>query len=106
MSLAPGVAMARSERRAVPRIRLKVIHRHRVGRRIFRRVSELVFIGEQPRAVLDWVNMAGDRSPVYMDLDRRRLRKLSGARHTYVYDAQTSDPRFEELPAAGTGLAG
>jgi hypothetical protein len=98
-------AMPRKERRGLPRIRLKVIHRHRIGRQRFRRVSELVFAGGQPKAVLDWVNMAGDRSPLYIDLDPRRLRRLGGARQTYAYDAETSDPRFEELPTVGTALA-
>jgi len=89
----------------VPRTRLKVIHRHRIGRQRFRRVSELVFVGGVPRVVLEWVNMAGDRSPVYIPLDPRRLRRLHGARRTWVYDAETRDPRFDELPADGTALA-
>lgn len=97
--------MAPRERRSVRRIRLKVIHRHRLGRQTFRRVSELVFIGHEPRAVLEWVNMAGDRSPVYIPLDPRKLRRAHGVRHTWFYEAETSDPRFEELPPAGTGLA-
>ena len=97
--------MARNERRGLPRIRLKVIHRHRIGRQSFRRVSELVFVGGQPKAVLEWVNMAGDRSPLYIGLDARRLRRLRGARLTYAYDGETRDPRFEELPGVGTALA-
>jgi hypothetical protein len=97
--------MAREERRSVPRLRLKVIHRHRIGRQRFRRVSELVFIAKQPKAVLEWINMAGDRSPLYVDLDARRLHKLHGARHTYTYEGETRDPRFEGLNAAGTALA-
>lgn len=97
--------MARNERRRLPRIRLKVIHRHRIGARRFRRVSELVFVGEQPKVVVDWVNMAGDRSPLYVDLDARRLRRLRGARNTYAYEGETSDPRFEALPSLGTALA-
>jgi hypothetical protein len=97
--------MARDERRSVPRVRLKVIHRHRLGRRSSRRVSELVFIGGQPKALLDWINMAGDRSPVYIDLDPRRLRKLRGGRNTYAYEGETRDPRYEALRIAGTTLA-
>ena len=69
--------MAPRERRSVRRTRLKVIHRHRLGRQTFRRVSELVF----------------------------KLRRARGARHTWFYDGETSDPRFDELPPAGTGLA-
>ena len=97
--------MARSERRAVRRVRLKVIHRHRIGNQRFRRVSELVFFDDRPKAVLEWVNMAGDRMPLYLDLDPRRLRRVRGARHTYAYDGETTDPRFEELPRAGTTIA-
>jgi hypothetical protein len=97
--------MARNERRWLPRVRLKVIHRHRIGRQRFRRVSELVFVGGRPKAVLEWVNMAGDRSPLYIELDPRRLRRVHGAPRTYAYDGETSDPRFDELPAVGTALA-
>lgn len=98
MQFAPKGDMARKERRSVPRTHLKVIHRHRIGGQNFRRVSELVFIGEQPKAVVEWVNMAGDRTPLYVELDPSRLRRLRGARHTYVYDGETSDPRFDKLP--------
>lgn len=68
-------------------------------------MSELVFIGGQPKALLDWINMAGDRSPVYIDLDPRRLRKLRGGRNTYTYEGETHDPRYEELRIDGTTLA-
>jgi hypothetical protein len=81
------------------------MHRHRIGRQRFRRVSELVFVGLQPKAVLEWVNMGGDRSPLYLDLDARRLHKVKGARNTYFYDGETSDPRYDALPRVGTALA-
>jgi hypothetical protein len=43
--------MARNERRSAARVRLKVLHRHRIGRQRFRRVSELVFVGRQPKTI-------------------------------------------------------
>ena len=97
--------MARKERRSVPRSRLKVIHLHRIGRRRFRRVSELVFVDRQPKAVLEWVNMGGDRSPLYLELEAHWLHEMHGAYHTWFYEGETIDPRFAELPSAGTALA-
>jgi hypothetical protein len=86
-----------NERRTVQRIRLKVIHRHRVGRHRFRRVSELVFIDGCPKAILEWVNAAGIRAPLYLaELDPLRLRKIR-VRHIYYYDGLTVDPRFEDM---------
>jgi len=95
--------MARNERRYLPRVRLKVIHRHRMGRRSSRQVSELVFIGGRAKAVLEWVNMAGDRCPLYIELDAQRVRKLQGVPRTYVYDGETSDPR--DLPGVSAAHA-
>jgi hypothetical protein len=63
------------------------------------------FVGAQPKALLEWLNMAGDRSPLYVELDPRSLRKLHGSRNIYVYDGETRDPRFESLPHPGTALA-
>ena len=86
------------ERRKV-RIGLKVIHRHRVGNRVSRRVSELVFIDGRPKALLAWIDLGGIRTPLYIyELDRSKLRRPGRDRNTYYYDATTVDPRFEELP--------
>ena len=38
------------------RLGLKVIHRHRAGDAVFRRVSELVFVSGRPKAVLGWID--------------------------------------------------
>jgi hypothetical protein len=86
------------ERRKI-RVGLKVIHRHRVGNRVFRRVSELVFVDGRPKALLGWIDIGGIRTPLCVcELDRSKLRAPNGVKNTYYYDATTVDPRFEELP--------
>ena len=86
------------ERRKV-RVGLKVIHRHRVGNHVSRRISELVFIDGRPKALLAWIDIGGIRTPLYIcELDRAKLRGSKGAKNTYYYDATTVDPRFEDLP--------
>lgn len=86
------------------RLGLKVIHRHRVGNLEFRRVSELVFVRGQPKAILGWIDVGGVRTPIYMcDLDPAKLRKataVNAAKNTWYYDAVTVDPRYEELTPA------
>jgi hypothetical protein len=78
---------------------LKVIHRHRAGQSIFRRVSELVFVGGRPKAVLGWIDAGGVRTPIYIcELDPAKLRKAAATKNTYYYDEITVDPRYE--PAA------
>jgi len=84
---------------------LKVIHRHRIGERTFRRVSELVMINGKPKALLGWINMGGVRTPIYLcDLEREKLRQSHTSTHTFYYDDVTVDPRFEAIgpgPQAG-----
>lgn len=86
------------DRRKV-RVGLKVIHRHRVGNRVVRRVSELVFVDGRPKALLSWIDIGGIRTPLYIcELDRSKLRApKAGVKNTYYYDATTVDPRFEDL---------
>ena len=83
------------------RLGLKVIHRHRVGSKEFRRVSELVFVRGRPKAVLGWIDVGGMRTPIHLcDLDPGKLRKVlhtSAAKSTFYYDAVTVDPRYENL---------
>jgi hypothetical protein len=83
------------------RLGLKVIHRHRVGDRISRRVSELVMIDGQPKALLGWINLGSVRTPIYLcELDRAKLRQSPTNANTYYYDEVTVDPRFEALGPA------
>ena len=89
--------MGERERRSLPRNATKVIHRHRMGRYVFARVSELVFVDGRPRAVLEWVNLGGIRTPVYLaDLDPAKLTGAAALRRMYFYGGVTSDPRFDE----------
>jgi len=80
------------------RLGLKVIHRHRIGDKVFRRVSELVVIDGQPKALLGWINLGDVRTPIYLcDLDQSKLRRSPTSANTYLYDETTVDPRFEAL---------
>ena len=87
------------------RLGLKVIHRHRIEDRTFRRVSELVMIDGKPKALLGWINLGSVRTPIYLcDLDPSKLRQSPTNANTYYYDDVTVDPRFEALgpgPQAG-----
>ena len=82
---------------------LKVIHRHRAGGQRFMRVSELAFIQGVPRAVLEWIDMGGVPTPLFLcDLDPRKLVASKANRHTYYYGGETVDPRYEPVrPASG-----
>ena len=83
------------------RLGLKVIHRHRAGEQVFRRVSELVFVAGRPKAVLGWIDAGGVRTPIYIcELDPAKLRKAAATSKTYYYDEITIDPRYEETPPA------
>jgi hypothetical protein len=74
---------------------LKVVHRHRVGAVVVRRVSELVFVKGRPMALVEWINLGGVRTPLYVcELDASKLRQTD--KTTYYYDGATVDPRFED----------
>ena len=85
-----------NERRKI-RSGLRVVHRHRVADLCFLRVSELVFLNDEARAVLGWINSAGIRMPLYScPLDRTKLRRpRRGPKDTYYYDETTVDPRYD-----------
>lgn len=86
-----------SERRKT-RLGLKVIHRHRIGDKVFRRVSELVMMDGQPKALLGWINLGDVRTPIYLcALDQAKLRRSPTSPNTFYYDEVTVDPRFEAL---------
>ena len=91
----PPVSRA-SERRRL-RGALKVVHRHRVGAKLFRRVSELVYVQGKPFAVVRWIDLGGVRAPLYTcPLDPAKLRAEGSDR--FAYDGVTVDPRFDEPP--------
>ena len=68
-----------------------------------RRVSELVFVRGKPRAILEWVNLGGVRSPLYIaELDAQKLRRSPRQRNTYYYDGETIDPRYLDAAVSPT----
>ncbi|HUQ25616.1 MAG TPA: hypothetical protein VM140_08100 [Burkholderiales bacterium] len=75
----------------------RVVHRHRIGSHNFRRVSDLVFVRGKPFAVLEWINMSGVRTPLFLPLDAGKLRVRARLKNTYYYDGTTSDPRFDDV---------
>lgn len=81
--------------------RIRVIHRHRIGRQLpFTRVSELVYRGADPLAVLSWLHETSTRIPaVCVALDPKLLHRGS-SRKLFNYDGVTTDPRFESFPAS------
>jgi hypothetical protein len=91
----PGVSPQKERRKA--RTGLKVVHRHRVGSVVVRRVSELVFVKERPIALLEWINLGGVRTPLYVcELDPSKLTQTD--KGVYRYDGVTVDPRFDKSP--------
>src|ERR671918_578379 len=94
-------AVSPSGDRRKPRSGLKVVHRNRVGAMVFRRVSELVFVQGRPIALLEWINLGGVRTPLYIcKLDPSKLTQTD--KFTYHYEDETIDPRFEESANPGS----
>jgi hypothetical protein len=90
--------MMLAHERRKSRLGFKVIHKHRIGDKIFRRVSELVVIDGQPKALLGWINLGDVRTPIYLcDLDQSKLRRSATNANTFYYEDVTVDPRFEGL---------
>ena len=88
-----------AERRTA-RVQHKVVHRHRVGGEVSKRVSEFVFLRGQPKAILRWIDVAGVRTPLYVDLDPAKLRRVrAGTATLFVYEGTTVDPASVALDA-------
>ena len=86
---------------------LKVIHRHRAGHDVSRRVSELVLIKGVAKAILGWIDLGGVRTPIYLcDLDRAKLTRSKRAKNTYYYSGTTTDPRYVNVEPAWTKRPG
>jgi hypothetical protein len=82
------------DRRISPRLGRKVVHRHRVGTAISDRVSELTYVNGRPVALLDWINIGGVRTPLYVcELDPTKLRNANET-GVFHYEGVTTDPRF------------
>ena len=81
------------ERRQDARPGLKVVHQHRIGSAVVERVSELVYVRSKPVALVDWIDIGGVRTPLYVcELDPRKLH--AERRGFFRYDGVTTDPRF------------
>jgi len=86
------ISPAQERRKA--RTGLKVLHRHRIGKTVFWRASELVFVQGRPVAVPEWINLGGVRTPLYTcELEPTKLTQTD--KRTYHYLEVTADPRFE-----------
>ena len=84
-----------AERRTA-RVPQKVIHRHRIGSKVLRRASEFVMVRGQPKAILRWIDIAGIRTPICVDLDPAKLRRIAvGPVVTFYYHGTTADPSTE-----------
>ena len=82
------------DRRLGPRSGTKVAHRHRVGTAISDRVSELTYVNGRPVALLDWINLGGVRTPLYVcELDPAKLKAVDET-GVFYYEGVTTDPRF------------
>jgi hypothetical protein len=81
-----------AERRAA-RVAQKVVHRHRIGSLVFKRVSEFVRVRGEPKAILRWIDIAGVRTPIYVALDPSKLRRIAAGPKTRIYyDGTTVEP--------------
>lgn len=79
-----------AERRSIPKVRLRVVHLHRSGDEPVRRVSQLLFVGGRPVAVLGWSGTEGERRPKRtVPLETSRLRPSRHAKHLYRYEGVT-----------------
>jgi hypothetical protein len=78
--------------RKLTRVPLKVVHRHQMGGQVFKRVSELAYLGGQPKAILRWIDIAGVRTPIYADLDPAKLRRVRPRAGVTRYEGTTIDP--------------
>lgn len=92
--------MPGKDRRHDARPGLKVKHRHRVGTAVAERVSELLYVRGRPVALLDWIDLGGIRTPLYMcELDPAKLRAVTPG-GLFQYDGITADPRFADALGA------
>ena len=73
-----------------------MVHQHRAGALVFRRVSEFVVVRGEPKAILRWIDIAGVRTPIYLALDPAKLRRIrAGTRTLMHYDGITVDPAHD-----------
>jgi hypothetical protein len=89
------------DRRAV-RVGLTVLHRHRVGAAVPEdRTSELAYLRGGPKAILDWIDVGGMRTPICVDLDPAKL-VSTGESRRFAYTETTTDPREDRRHVSKT----
>lgn len=70
-----------------------MLHKHRVGDAApVDRASELAYLRGGPKAILDWIDVGGMRTPICVDLDPAKLVRTDGPRR-FAYTDTTTDPR-------------
>ena len=60
-------------------------------------MSEIVFTEAGPKLVLGWIDLAGLRTPIWLELDPAKLKRARGLKNTWCYDQDTEDPRFADM---------
>lgn len=82
------------------RVGLTVAHKHCFGEAPpVDIVSELAVLRGQPKAILEWIDLGGVRTPICVDLEPGKLTDLRCGR--YAYEAITVDPRADDLSPDG-----
>jgi len=75
-----------------------VAHHHRVGDDSpVSRISELAFLRGEPKAILEWIDLGGVRTPICVDLERAKLSGDPGRQGRHTYSGITVDPRADDL---------
>jgi len=75
---------------------VRVIHRHRIGERVFMRVSRLTYVGGKPAAVLTWLHLGEGEFPgTCVPLDQGLLTHAAPRGRVLFYGGLTVDPRYE-----------
>ena len=87
--------------RRLARAGLTVVHQHRSGGEApVSVVSELAFLHGTPKAILEWIDIGGQRTPICVDLDPAKLVASSeSVRGRFSYCETTVDPRTEDAAA-------
>ena len=85
--------------RRTARVGLTVAHEHRAGNNApVRMVSELAFLRGAPKAILEWIDIGGQRTPICVDLDPDKLVASGGkVRGRFCYGETTVDPRTVDV---------
>ena len=60
-------------------------------------MSEFLYVNGRPIALLDWIDLGGIRTPLYVcELDPSKLQPSADKPGVYNYAGVTTDPRFAD----------